>query len=60
METTSVATELRLGLPGTDHHHQMEEQQTLYSVRNNKRPSPDTVDDCGVQGKSEEVAPVAK
>ncbi|KAI9195533.1 hypothetical protein LWI28_015827 [Acer negundo] len=55
---TSVATELRLGLPGTD-NHQMEEQ-TLSIVRNNKRPSPDTVDDCGVQGKSEENTPVAK
>lgn len=46
------ATELRLGLPGSDE----DEQQT----RNNKRPSPDTADDFDTKGKSNEAAPVAK
>ncbi|KAH7573881.1 hypothetical protein ACOSP7_007781 [Xanthoceras sorbifolium] len=57
------ATELRLGLPGTD-DHEMEEQTSVRN-NNNKRPSPDTGDDCGVKNKSEaagceEVTPVAK
>ncbi|KAL6990322.1 Auxin-induced protein 22D [Sarracenia purpurea var. burkii] len=38
------ATELRLGLPGTD------ESQTLSSARNNKRALPDTPDDGGSKG----------
>ncbi|KAJ4722584.1 Auxin-responsive protein [Melia azedarach] len=51
------ATELRLGLPGT---HENEEQVLSASARNNKRPSPDTADDCGAKDKSDEEAPVAK
>lgn len=46
------ATELRLGLPGSDEN----EQQT----RNNKRPLPDTADDLNTKDKSDEAAPVAK
>ncbi|KAA8548726.1 hypothetical protein F0562_000410 [Nyssa sinensis] len=56
------ATELRLGLPGTDES----EKQTTFNIRNNKRPSPDTVEDCGSSGSSDdkhgghETAPAAK
>ncbi|KAA8527697.1 hypothetical protein F0562_035434 [Nyssa sinensis] len=56
------ATELRLGLPGTDES----EKQTTSIVRNNKRASPDTVEDCGSSGSSDnkhsdrETAPAAK
>ncbi|KAK9182727.1 hypothetical protein WN944_025873 [Citrus x changshan-huyou] len=46
------ATELRLGLPGSDEN----EQET----RNNKRPLPDTADDLNTKDKSDEAAPVAK
>ncbi|XP_057489526.1 auxin-induced protein 22D-like [Actinidia eriantha] len=56
------ATELRLGLPGTDEP----EKQNMSSVRNNKRASPDTAEDGGSKGDSDtknsdrESAPVAK
>ncbi|KAG2722175.1 hypothetical protein I3843_02G101700 [Carya illinoinensis] len=40
------ATELRLGLPGTDYS----EEQALFSARNNKRPLPDTNEKCGSKG----------
>ncbi|CAL5416279.1 unnamed protein product [Camellia sinensis] len=57
------ATELRLGLPGTDES----EKQSLTSVRNNKRATPDTAEDGGSEGggsddkKSDcESAPAAK
>ncbi|KAI8003612.1 Auxin-induced protein 22B [Camellia lanceoleosa] len=40
------ATELRLGLPGTDES----EKQTLTSVRNNKRATPHTAEDGGSEG----------
>ncbi|KAH9682327.1 auxin-responsive protein IAA4 [Citrus sinensis] len=46
------ATELRLGLPGSDEN----EQQT----RNNKRSLPDTPDDLDTKDKSDEAASVAK
>ncbi|OMO54739.1 AUX/IAA protein [Corchorus capsularis] len=48
------ATELRLGLPGTD---EREEQP----VRNNKRPLQEADEKCGANGKSDnETAPPAK
>ncbi|KAG2728103.1 hypothetical protein I3843_01G185100 [Carya illinoinensis] len=56
------ATELRLGLPGTDDR----EEQTLFSARNNKRPLPDTSKECGSKKKSDaqhvdnETAPPTK
>ncbi|XP_059632423.1 auxin-induced protein 22D-like [Cornus florida] len=40
------ATELRLGLPGTDES----EEQAMSNVRNNKRASPDTNEDCKSKG----------
>ncbi|GFY85007.1 AUX/IAA transcriptional regulator family protein [Actinidia rufa] len=43
------ATELRLGLPGTDEP----EKQNMSSVRNNKRASPDTAEDGGSKGDSD-------
>ncbi|RVX22058.1 Auxin-induced protein 22B [Vitis vinifera] len=42
------ATELRLGLPGRDEA----EKEALSGVRNNKRASPDTSDECGSKGSS--------
>ncbi|PSR92782.1 Auxin-induced protein like, partial [Actinidia chinensis var. chinensis] len=56
------ATELRLGLPGTDEP----EKQNISSVRNNKRASPDMTEDGGSKGDSDakngdrEIAPAAK
>ena len=56
------ATELRLGLPGTDEP----EKQNMSSVRNNKRASPDMAEDGGSKGDSvakngdRESAPAAK
>ncbi|GFZ14151.1 indole-3-acetic acid inducible [Actinidia rufa] len=56
------ATELRLGLPGTDEP----EKQNMSSVRNNKRASPDMAEDGGSKGDSDakngdcESAPAAK
>lgn len=49
------ATELRLGLPGTDETE--DHEQAVSTARNNKRPSPD---DCVIKSKSDEAAPVAK
>ncbi|XP_075656238.1 auxin-responsive protein IAA4 [Castanea sativa] len=58
------ATELRLGLPGTDIES---EEQALSSSRNNKRPFPDNSKECGLKGSSDdaqhsdhETAPPAK
>ncbi|KAL4643390.1 hypothetical protein ACB092_02G088400 [Castanea dentata] len=58
------ATELRLGLPGTDIES---EEQALSSARNNKRPLPDNSKECGLKGSSDdaqhsdhETAPPAK
>lgn len=54
------ATELRLGLPGTD---QEAEKEAVSGVRNNKRASPDTNDECGTKGSSNgdrETAPATK
>uniref|UniRef100_A0A5B6YXV1 Auxin-responsive protein n=1 Tax=Davidia involucrata TaxID=16924 RepID=A0A5B6YXV1_DAVIN len=56
------ATELRLGLPGTEES----EKRTEFNIRSNKRASPDTVEDCGSDGSSDdkhgdrETAPAAK
>ena len=56
------ATELRLGLPGTDEP----EKQIMSSVRNNKRASPDTTEDGESKGHSDaknsdrESAPAVK
>ncbi|XVF28717.1 hypothetical protein REPUB_Repub15cG0054100 [Reevesia pubescens] len=54
------ATELRLGLPGTDER----EEQTVSNVRNNKRPLQEADEECGAaNGKSDpqnETAPPAK
>lgn len=56
------ATELRLGLPGTDEP----EQQNAASGRNNKRSLPESADDGGSKGNTEaedgncESAPAAK
>ncbi|XVE65916.1 hypothetical protein DITRI_Ditri08aG0038000 [Diplodiscus trichospermus] len=53
------ATELRLGLPGTDER----EEQTVSNVRNNKRPLQDADGGCGANGKSgaqNETAPPPK
>ncbi|CBI26356.3 hypothetical protein AAG906_024944 [Vitis piasezkii] len=53
------ATELRLGLPGRDEA----EKEALSGVRNNKRASPDTSDECGSKGSSNgdrENAPATK
>ncbi|XP_022739397.1 auxin-responsive protein IAA4-like [Durio zibethinus] len=53
------ATELRLGLPGTDER----EEQTVSNVRNNKRPLQVADEECGANGKSNtqnETAPHAK
>ncbi|XWS13764.1 hypothetical protein CRYUN_Cryun36dG0066100 [Craigia yunnanensis] len=53
------ATELRLGLPGTDER----EEQRVSNVRNNKRPLQDADEECGANGKSDaqnETEPPAK
>ncbi|XP_057467998.1 auxin-induced protein IAA4-like [Actinidia eriantha] len=51
------ATELRLGLPGTEEV----EREATSSVRNNKRASPDTVEEGGSKGGSNaKSAPTAK
>ena len=53
------ATELRLGLPGTDET----EKEKLSGVRNNKRSSLETNDECETKGSSNgdrETAPVTK
>lgn len=56
------ATELRLGLPGTDDR----EEQALFSARNNKRPLPELNEKCGSKGSSDaahagnETAPPTK
>ncbi|GAV69593.1 AUX_IAA domain-containing protein [Cephalotus follicularis] len=53
------ATELRLGLPGTDES----EQQSLICVRNSKRPLPDAGNECLPKGKSDaqhQTIPAAK
>lgn len=49
-ELNLKATELRLGLPGTDHES---EEQALSSARNNKRPLLDTTKECGLKGSSD-------
>ncbi|KAK9991917.1 hypothetical protein SO802_026902 [Lithocarpus litseifolius] len=63
-ELNLKATELRLGLPGTDIES---EEQALSSARNNKRPLPDNTKECGLKGSSDddqhsdhEAAPPAK
>lgn len=63
-ELNLKATELRLGLPGTDIES---EEQALSSARNNKRPLPDNTMECGLKGSSDdaqhsdhETAPPAK
>jgi len=63
-ELNLKATELRLGLPGTDIES---EEQALSSARNNKRPLPDNTNECGLKGSSDdaqhsdhETAPPAK
>ncbi|XP_050239521.1 auxin-responsive protein IAA4 [Quercus robur] len=63
-ELNLKATELRLGLPGTDIES---EEQALSSARNNKRPLPDNTKECGLKGSSDdaqhsdhETAPPAK
>jgi auxin-responsive protein IAA len=50
------ATELRLGLPGTDDS----EEQALFGARNNKRPVPDASKECGSKGDHHEIATPAK
>ena len=53
------ATELRLGLPGTDER----EEQAVSNVRNNKRQLQDADEECGANEKSDaqnETAPPAK
>lgn len=56
------ATELRLGLPGTDDS----EEQALFNARNNKRSFPDASGECGSKSCSDaqhadnETAPPAK
>ncbi|EOY05879.1 AUX/IAA transcriptional regulator family protein [Theobroma cacao] len=53
------ATELRLGLPGTDER----EEQSVSNVRNKKRPLQDADEEFGANGKSDaqnETAPPAK
>lgn len=47
------ATELRLGLPGTDDS----EEQALFGARNNKRPFPDASKECGSKGDHEIATP---
>ena len=63
-ELNLKATELRLGLPGTDIES---EEQALSCARNNKRPLPDNTKECGLKGSSDdaqhsdhETAPPAK
>ncbi|EEF45187.1 auxin-responsive protein IAA4 [Ricinus communis] len=52
------ATELRLGLPGTERN---EEQAALSCTRNNKRPLPETRDECGEKASDyTETAPPPK
>lgn len=55
------ATELRLGLPGTEEN----EEKALSSVRTNKRPLTETSEECGSKGSNaqhvnSDVAPPAK
>lgn len=50
-------TELRLGLPGSD----KPEKETIYSLRNNKRAVPDSVEDReSVSDAKHETAPPPK
>ena len=49
------ATELRLGLPGTDES----EKETIPSFKNNKRSSPETNESCESKGNSD-AKPAAK
>ncbi|XAR57328.1 hypothetical protein NMG60_11025418 [Bertholletia excelsa] len=49
------ATELRLGLPGTE-----SEKQAVSSVRNNKRASPETAEDGGSSDDGSEAKQTAK
>lgn len=44
------ATELRLGLPGTDGN---DEEQAVSGIRINKRPLPETGEERGAKGKSD-------
>nr|AXS76507.1 IAA12 [Betula platyphylla]QEE59939.1 AUX/IAA family protein [Betula platyphylla] len=46
---SKVATELRLGLPGTDIDSQ---EQAVFGARNNKRPFPDARKECESKGSS--------